>query len=210
MKTRTPEQLAKHAERMRAWRLANPERIRAVNARCRAKNGWKYLQKQKERYRENAEARQQKQREAARTPAYRFTTSKRNARNRNIEWSLTLEQYTALISKRCHYCNDTAIPQVSCGLDRMDSSKGYQIDNVCSCCHDCNIAKGDDRFTYKEMLLIGQTIKLVKRMRVDPTIDLHPKEVDALQRASRRTYFPEMARRDEKRRAAMALAQRAG
>ena len=41
-------------------------------------------------------------------------------------------------NKPCFYCN-TDIQTI--GLDRVDNFKGYTIDNIVSCCTDCNTMK---------------------------------------------------------------------
>lgn len=41
--------------------------------------------------------------------------------------------------KPCHYCGG-AITTV--GIDRIDNTKGYAMNNCVSCCRTCNIAKG--------------------------------------------------------------------
>jgi hypothetical protein len=77
------------------------------------------------------------------------------AKKDNIECSLTVKQYTDVASRNCHYCNTAAISVTrdTCklvpkryaklnGLDRVDSSGGYHLDNVVSCCKICNFAKG--------------------------------------------------------------------
>jgi len=81
-------------------------------------------------YRQNIACRYQKYK-------YRATVVK------HIEWSLTLEQCTALFTQPCAYCRRAPIPGVQLsGIDRIDSSKGYTMDNVVSCCKQCNYAKG--------------------------------------------------------------------
>lgn len=66
---------------------------------------------------------------------------------------LYYDEWKALVVKPCVYCGrepfreryDTksdTIVKVN-GLDRIDSSKGYSLDNVVTCCRDCNIAKSD-------------------------------------------------------------------
>lgn len=73
---------------------------------------------------------------------------KRNAKKRNLEWSITLEQFDKLIFSNCYYCGDE--PRVHelkrktliyNGLDRVDNNKGYIIDNVVACCTICNMMK---------------------------------------------------------------------
>ena len=70
---------------------------------------------------------------------------------RNFEWSISKEQFRHLTKQNCQYCgcepsreqtaqycNGTYIYN---GLDRVDNSKGYTIDNVVPCCTTCNLAK---------------------------------------------------------------------
>jgi len=73
------------------------------------------------------------------------------ARRRDLDWCLTDEQVRSLITQECHYCG--APPAQGCrsptrngafvynGLDRVDNTKGYTIDNVVPCCIGCNRAK---------------------------------------------------------------------
>ena len=58
-------------------------------------------------------------------------------RSRNYEFLLTFEQFSELINKECTYCG-----KENCrGVDRMDNSIGYVIDNCTSCCSKCNEMK---------------------------------------------------------------------
>lgn len=79
-----------------------------------------------------------------RDPHQRFGYAKKQAMKRNIIWSLTFENYINLIKPDCYYC-DGILGKVECsvGLDRLDNSKGYEIDNVVSCCRICNITRGE-------------------------------------------------------------------
>jgi hypothetical protein len=58
---------------------------------------------------------------------------------RNIEYSLTKEEYDQIIYKPCYLCGFKN--KVGNGLDRQDNSKGYSIDNVLPCCSSCNMMK---------------------------------------------------------------------
>lgn len=74
-----------------------------------------------------------------------------NAKARGILWNLTDDQFKSLITKRCFYCGSE--PQVRKtttykentervnGIDRIDSSKPYTIENVVPCCIKCNKMK---------------------------------------------------------------------
>lgn len=71
---------------------------------------------------------------------YKWYNHKSQARKRNIEYSLTFEQFESLWNKDCIYCGDKID---TTGIDRIDSSIGYHIGNVQSCCFYCNSAKLD-------------------------------------------------------------------
>lgn len=81
---------------------------------------------------------------------YRY---KSTAKAKNREFSLTQEQFKELVTKPCFYCNSlpereayTSIKDdfiLANGIDRVDSSKGYTIENCVPCCITCNKAKTD-------------------------------------------------------------------
>jgi hypothetical protein len=77
-----------------------------------------------------------------RTAAGRHNSLKTSARVRGILVSITREQHSVLVSLPCHYCLGPLNPTGS-GLDRLDSSKGYEEGNVVPCCKGCNTQKGN-------------------------------------------------------------------
>lgn len=78
-------------------------------------------------------------------PKTRFSFSRKRAKERELEWTLSLEEYQKLIIQPCHYCNDLLGSKVTncSGLDRLDDTKGYEFDNVVSCCRSCNVVRND-------------------------------------------------------------------
>jgi hypothetical protein len=76
-------------------------------------------------------------------PKIRFSTAKRNALKRSIEWLLTYEEFVSFIGLPCVYCENKlgTLVQSGIGLDRIDSDKGYCIGNVSPCCGICNMIK---------------------------------------------------------------------
>ncbi len=71
--------------------------------------------------------------------AVRYKRNSANARGK--PWSLTNLEAAKLIIQPCHYCGDA--PKPYHGIDRVDNSRGYEIDNVVTCCKYCNSAKLD-------------------------------------------------------------------
>jgi len=70
---------------------------------------------------------------------------------------MTTNEVAAIISQPCTYCQTTVEPR---GLDRIDNQKPHIKGNVLPACGRCNVTRGD-RFTSEEMLVIGETIRLV-------------------------------------------------
>lgn len=82
---------------------------------------------------------------------------KTRSKNRNLDCTITYDQYIKYISKPCFYCGFKLGKQViaGSGLDRLDSSLGYVEGNVVSCCKICNTIKGD--FLTVEETLVAVT-----------------------------------------------------
>lgn len=73
--------------------------------------------------------------------ATRFTGLKASARARGIPVTLTLSQYQQLVvSNACSYCG-SELPAHGHGIDRIDSSVGYSLENATACCIKCNVGK---------------------------------------------------------------------
>ena len=80
-----------------------------------------------------------------------FTNRRHSARKRGLEWALTKAQVRTFAGQRCHYCGiepssvshqpGPGADYVYNGMDRVDNSRGYTIDNVVTCCVTCNKAK---------------------------------------------------------------------
>lgn len=98
-----------------------------------------------------------------RTPRGRFSQARANAicRKRPHDWSLSYEEFNKLVSQLCYYCGGS-LPEVGCGLDRIDNKKGYHLDNVLPACYTCNRIRSDE-FSVDEMLELGRVIGKIKR-----------------------------------------------
>jgi hypothetical protein len=80
-----------------------------------------------------------------------FKHNKAEAKYRGIVWDLDKDEYFRLNKENCHYCGTqpSNIKKTSngnyywSGIDRVDPSKGYVLNNVVPCCKICNRAKSD-------------------------------------------------------------------
>jgi hypothetical protein len=67
-----------------------------------------------------------------------YMDCRRGALIRNLEFSLSLEDFAVYKRMPCFYCGDPG----KVGIDRIDNSKGYVWGNMVSCCFECNRMKG--------------------------------------------------------------------
>ena len=73
----------------------------------------------------------------------RFSSYKSRAKKRDVIFRLTIEQFALITSKPCIYCGGFIEGKDFCGIDRLDSAKGYLFENCVSCCYKCNLMKRD-------------------------------------------------------------------
>lgn len=67
---------------------------------------------------------------------------KAHAKSYELICSISFEQYKSLIENPCYYCGEKlALLQTGSGLDRINSSEGYTLENLRACCMICNQAK---------------------------------------------------------------------
>ena len=102
----------------------------------------------RDRYTKRAEE-VQKTKAGAKTAIY--LGYKRHARDRGYSFEITKDELIELSSMKCFYCgagpsnikttkNDVIGLKYN-GIDRVDNSKGYSINNCVPCCKICNVAK---------------------------------------------------------------------
>ena len=84
-----------------------------------------------------------------------FFYAKKCAKARSIPFDISIEDYLPIVQQHCFYCGCLPFQKsfqhntterdwslfVHQGLDRVDSSKGYTLENVVPCCKHCNTAK---------------------------------------------------------------------
>jgi hypothetical protein len=84
---------------------------------------------------------------------YKFSSKKRN-----IEFNLTLEQFETFLNKPCEYCGDI---MDKIGIDRVDNTKGYTMENCVPCHEKCNKIKNkhDKKFFILKCIKISNRFK---------------------------------------------------
>lgn len=108
---------------------------------------------------------------------YVYKNYKTSAKKRKLSFNLLKEDFSRLTKLDCHYCNlapSTVMKgqdksrklngdYIYNGLDRVDSNKGYELENVVTCCERCNRLKSD-LVSYEEFI---EFIKVLKLKRGD-------------------------------------------
>jgi len=63
-----------------------------------------------------------------------------------LDFSITKNDYDFITNCICYICGKPNDETNENGMDRLDSSKGYTINNIKSCCAECNCMKIDYEF----------------------------------------------------------------
>lgn len=72
----------------------------------------------------------------------KLSASKDQSQKRNLTWELTDDEAKDMMTSECTYCGFLDLDIITNGIDRLDSSKGYILDNCVPCCKECNYLKG--------------------------------------------------------------------
>lgn len=81
-----------------------------------------------------------------------YADYKQGAKKRGYSFEITKTEFYDISQQPCHYCGDTLSNTKKVvyklggefkynGLDRVDNTKGYTLDNVVPCCGICNVMK---------------------------------------------------------------------
>lgn len=138
-------------ERRKVLYHENREEINRRNRECYDRNKEVWNARRREYYLENKEKISQRDKEyRTKYPEVKrnynqslqgkWTHYKATAKRRGLPFELTFDEFSSFWQKPCHYCGcevDTIC------LDRVDSSKGYTLDNVVPSCVDHNLMKLD-------------------------------------------------------------------
>jgi hypothetical protein len=81
-----------------------------------------------------------------------FYKYRMQAKRRNIIFNLKQKEFLQIINKSCFYCGKEASNKEITssghvlsynGIDRIDNTRGYELDNIVPCCKFCNKMKND-------------------------------------------------------------------
>jgi len=102
-----------------------------------------------------------------------YQSYKSRQKKKGSEIELSEEQFINLVSQDCYLCGMQSNTLHTNGLDRIDSTKGYVVDNIKPCCCECNLMKNS--YTYDEFIdkckEIYQThSQTISGLNIQPTI----------------------------------------
>lgn len=82
-------------------------------------------------------------------PSMHYREYADGAVRKNVEFRITLEEFSDIVTKPCYYCKSYKETEVI-GIDRIDSLKGYVMGNIVPACQMCNMMKNN--LTTKEFI----------------------------------------------------------
>lgn len=73
----------------------------------------------------------------------RYSRYKSSANSKKLDFRLSLEGFKEITNKKCYYCGNFTKNKDHCGIDRINSSWGYFLQNCLPCCEIHNYMKND-------------------------------------------------------------------
>jgi len=158
--------------RNKAWYDTRKDDDAFKRKRCEQSTAWYYTQKNNEAFKKR-KSDYDKARHASHKHdiEYKIKEIKIGARKRGIEWhdDMTDEVCRDKLTGPCFFCG-VHIRDEIIGIDRMDSSKGYSVDNCSGCCEKCNRMKmALDVQTFLEQCIQRASNGTVQTTRWRPT-----------------------------------------
>lgn len=128
----------------------------------------------------------------------------RSAMKKNLQFNLDAEQFEMLVNSHCHYCDEYDETRVI-GIDRVNSERGYFIENVVPSCFICNRMKSDlarDDFLnhickiYLHSCADGETTKSLKTDEKRSYV--RPRKILELYKNKKIQDYIELCKKDER------------
>jgi len=129
--------LEKGREQSAAFRAQNPEKIQEAN--------------QKRRH----------------SPDAAYRVYKNSAAAKNLPFDCTQEWFLEMIRRPCHYCGGVDEERGFNGIDRMDCTQGYLMQNGVPCCHMCNLMKA----SLSEEVFLKRVEHMCAHSNLDPKVE---------------------------------------
>lgn len=95
------------------------------------------------------------------TKTQKYKQYQKDAKSRGVSWDLTFDEFLSLASQNCNYCgsepknrhtNESKTEEfLYQGIDKIDPTTGYSIENCVPCCYQCNLSKNN--YTLIEFLI---------------------------------------------------------
>jgi hypothetical protein len=131
------DNIEKERERGRQKYTDNIEKERERGRQKYTDNIEKERERGRQKYTDNIE----KERERAATHKRTIADIKRSALRRKLCYDLTDEYAASITDEPCFYCEEETTISRRNGIDRLNNSVGYVIENCVSCCNICNMMK---------------------------------------------------------------------
>lgn len=120
-------------------------------------------------------------RKSLRTPKNKYRRAKYDIMREGKAFHISKKQYIAIITKPCHYCCKNLEDEYGRNLDRINNNKGYYVDNVLSCCGNCNKTRSNLYTVEETKVMITALIEYRKIQKIgkdDDLIDLNKDKKD--------------------------------
>jgi len=79
-----------------------------------------------------------------------YASYRNRAEKKELEFSITKDDYNTIIQQDCYLCGKKSTDTNTNGIDRVDNTIGYTLENCKACCKECNHMK--NQYTLEELI----------------------------------------------------------
>jgi hypothetical protein len=123
-----------------------------------------------------------------------YASYRSRAEKKELEFAITNDNYKSIILQDCYLCGKKSTETNTNGIDRVDNTIGYTVDNCKACCKECNHMKNN--FGLEELLCKFERIQDNWKARELPVL---PAQINSIVQLAEKMTKDELKKERENR-----------
>jgi hypothetical protein len=123
-----------------------------------------------------------------------YASYRSRAEKKELEFAITHDDYKSIILADCYLCGKQSTDANTNGVDRVDNSAGYTVENCKACCKECNHMKNQFALS-----TLTEKIERITDNWKDRTLPVLPAQIHSIVQLAEKMTKAEIAKEREER-----------